>query len=170
MSEYNYCPICGEELTESNDGERTRPVCPACGFVYYRNPAPTAGVLVIENGRVLLVKRKYEPYRGMWVMPSGYIEYGEDAASTAVREAREETGVLVELDGIHTVVSVFDDPRGDTVMILYDGHVTGGELKAGDDAAAVNFFSLRDLPPIAFEAQRKILGKLSRNYPQPGRA
>lgn len=161
MSEYNYCPMCGARLTERKDGGRPRPVCPVCGFVYYHNPAPTAGVLVLEGDSVLLVRRRYEPYKGMWVMPSGYIEYEEDADATAVRELREETGTEVELDGIHSVVSCFDDPRGNTVMILYEGHITGGELKAGDDAESVKFFPLNDLPPVAFEAQRAILGRLS---------
>jgi len=164
MNEYNYCPVCRAELTESKDGGRPRPACPECGFVYYNNPAPTAGVLVLEGNSVLLVKRRYEPYKGMWVMPSGYIEYEEDASTTAVRELREETGAEAELDGIHTVVSCFDDPRGNTVMILYEGHITGGRLKAGDDAESVKFFPLDNLPPVAFEAQRAILGRLSGTY------
>ncbi|MBD3178554.1 MAG: NUDIX domain-containing protein [Candidatus Latescibacteria bacterium] len=164
MKKYRYCPICSEELAERDDGERTRPVCPNCGFVHYLNPSPAAGVLVMKEGSVLLVRRRYQPYRGMWVMPSGYIEYEEDVEDTALRELREETGLLAELDGIHTVVSVSDDPRGNTVMVLYEGHITGGELKAGDDAEDVRFFPLDDLPPVAFQAQRTILGRLSRRY------
>jgi ADP-ribose pyrophosphatase YjhB (NUDIX family) len=169
MNEYNYCPVCGEELGEKDDGERTRPACGNCGFVHYRNPAPTAGVLVVRDGSVLLVKRRYEPYRGMWVLPSGYIEYGEDAETTALRELREETGLIAELDGIDSVVTVFDDPRGNTVMVLYEGHITGGELEGGDDAEEAAFFPLGELPPVAFEAQRRILGRVSRGYlPESG--
>ena len=131
MKIYKFCPVCKEKLVEKTESGYPRLKCPQCGFIYYRNPAPTAGVLVVKDNRVLLVKRRYEPFRGFWVMPSGYIEYEESAAETAIREVEEEAGVIVELDGIHAVESCFDDPRGNTVMILYKGHITGGSLKAG---------------------------------------
>ncbi|MCD6378942.1 NUDIX hydrolase [bacterium] len=161
---YKFCPICKEKLIERVEGGYPRLRCPHCGFVYYHNPAPTAGVLVIEDGRLLLVKRRFEPYRGFWVMPSGYIEYQESASETAVREAEEEAGVCVELDGIHAVESCFDDPRGNTVMILYRGHIIDGSLKAGDDAEEVAFFAINNLPEIAFDLQKRILSKLKEEY------
>ncbi|HMA77152.1 MAG TPA: NUDIX hydrolase [Candidatus Krumholzibacteriaceae bacterium] len=161
---YKYCPVCKEKLVEKTEGGYPRLKCSSCGFVHYRNPAPTAGVLVIEDGSVLLVKRRYEPYRGLWVMPSGYIEYGESAAETAVREVEEEAGVCVDLTSIHAVESCFDDPRGNTLMILYRGRITGGSLEAGDDADDAAFFPINDLPNIAFDAQKRILGKLKEEY------
>ncbi len=164
MNIYKFCPLCKEKLVEKIEGGYQRFKCPQCGFVHYRNPAPTAGVLVVENNRVLLVKRRFEPYRGLWVMPSGYIEYEESASETAVREVEEETGVCVELDGIHAIESCFDDPRGNTVMILYRGHITGGNLEAGDDAEEVGFFAINNLPDIAFDLQKRILGKLKEEY------
>ena len=164
MNIYKFCPLCKEKLVEKIKGGYPRLKCPQCGFVHYQNPAPTAGVLVVEDKRVLLVKRRYEPYRGLWVMPSGYIEYKESASETAVREVEEEAGVSVELEGIHAVESCFDDPRGNTVMILYRGHITGGNLEAGDDAEEVGFFAINNLPDIAFDLQKRILGKLREEY------
>ena len=115
--------------------------CAGCGFVHYLNPAPAAGILVFdESGRILLVKRAFEPYRGTWVIPSGYIEYDEDIRSTAVRELKEETGFDVVIEGIHAVESCFDDPRGNTLLVLFKGKITGGALKAGDDAEKAEFF------------------------------
>jgi 8-oxo-dGTP diphosphatase len=129
--------------------------------VQYLNPAPAAGVLVRDGGRVLLVQRRYEPFRGLWVVPSGFIEYGEDIRDTAVREVREETGLEVEIDSLHAVESCRDDPRGDTVVVLFGGRVVGGELRAGDDAIGAAFFPVGELPPIAFACQRRILSRLS---------
>ena len=135
--------------------------CGECGFVQYLNPAPAAGILVRDDeGRVLLVRRKFEPFAGLWTMPAGFIEYGEEVAETAVRELEEETGLVIEIDGIHEVESCRDDPRGNTVLVLFVGHVKGGELEAGDDAEEVGFFSLDSLPEIAFACQRRVLGRL----------
>jgi ADP-ribose pyrophosphatase YjhB (NUDIX family) len=161
---YKFCPICKEKLIERIEGGYPRLGCPKCGFVYYHNPAPAAGVLVMKDGKLLLVKRRYEPYRGLWVMPSGYIEYQESVSETAVREVEEEAGIRVELDGIYAVESCFDDPRGNTVLVLYRGHITGGSLKAGDDAEEVGFFAINNLPDIAFDLQKRILGKLKEEY------
>jgi 8-oxo-dGTP diphosphatase len=160
--EYVYCPLCGTRLEKADEAGHPRMRCPACGFVHYRNPAPAAGVVVRDGDRVLLVKRRFEPYRGAWVIPSGFIEYDEDVRETAVREIREETGLAVELDGLHAVESCFDDPRGMTLLVLYRGRITGGKLTAGDDAEDVGFFALDALPEIAFEAHRKVLGELAR--------
>lgn len=160
MRDFSFCPICGEELSAREEGGIRRPFCENCGFVHYRNPSPAAGVLVREDEKVLLVQRRYAPFKGMWVIPSGYIEYGESPAETAVRELKEETGVDVELEGIHSVEPCFDDPRGDTIFILYSGYIKGGRLAPGDDASDARFFSLRDLPPIAFDVQNLILGRL----------
>jgi 8-oxo-dGTP diphosphatase len=159
--EYVFCPLCGTRLERVEDAGHARMKCPACGFVHYRNPAPAAGVVVREGGRVLLVRRRFDPYRGKWSIPSGFIEYEEDVRSTAVREVREETGLAVEIDALHAVESCFDDPRGASVLVLFRGHIVGGRLAAGDDAEEVAFFELNTLPEIAFEAHRKVLGELA---------
>jgi len=161
--EFTYCPLCGTPLAREREGHPVRMKCRVCGFVDYQNPAPAVGVIMIENGQVLLVRRRFDPYRGLWAIPSGFIEYDEDVRSTGVREALEETGLAVEIDSLHAVESCFDDPRGNTLLVLYRAHATGGVLKAGDDAEEVRFFPLSDLPPIAFEAHRKTLGQLAKN-------
>ncbi len=159
---YAYCPRCGTPLVARLEGTRARMACPACGFVHYRNPAPAVGVVIVEEGRVLLARRRFEPYKGMWTLPSGFIEYDEDLRATGVREAREETGLDVELGALHSVQSCFDDPRGNALLVLYRARVVGGALAAGDDAAEVRWFPLTELPPIAFEAHRAALASLAR--------
>ena len=159
--EFQYCPLCGGPLSKVSEGSHQRMRCEGCSYIHYRNPAPAAGVLVLQDGKVLLVQRRFEPYRGKWSIPSGFIEYDEDVSVTAGRELLEETGLAVAIDELHAVESCFDDPRGNTLLVLYRGHITGGELRAGDDAEDVRFFSLDDLPELAFEAHRKVLGELS---------
>lgn len=158
--EFVHCPLCGEELRERSMDGCPRTVCPSCGFVHYRNPAPAVGVLLFENGRILLVKRRFEPYRGLWVIPSGFMEYEETVTECAVREIKEETGLDVEMEELHSVVSCFDDPRGNTLLVLYTGRITGGSLEPGDDAEDAAFFPLDGLPAVAFEAHRRVLGSL----------
>jgi ADP-ribose pyrophosphatase YjhB (NUDIX family) len=80
-----------------------------------------------------------------------------------VREAREETGLRVRLQGLFGVYAGRDDPRTRAVLILYHARVTGGRLEAGDDASEVDFFPLDRLPrPIAFRSHREALRDLNR--------
>jgi len=159
---FAYCPRCRETLrpVEAEEG-RIRMTCPACGFVDYHNPAPSAGVLLRGgDGRILLVRRRFDPFRGLWTIPSGYIEYDERVRETAAREMLEETGLEVALGDVVDVVSCHDDPRGNTLFVVYEATVTGGEAAAGDDAEEVGWFAPDDLPPIAFACQRRVLSKV----------
>jgi 8-oxo-dGTP diphosphatase len=140
-----YCPRCATELIWRLDGERERPACPACGFVFYFNPVVGAGALVEEDGRVILVRRRVEPKAGYWSLPAGYVEADELAEEAAIREMREETGLLIEIDGMLGVYSFGREPQTG-VLLLYSGHVVGGELQAGDDAQAVQAFAPDELP------------------------
>jgi len=158
---FRYCPHCGAGMEKVEEGGTTRMRCGECGFVQYLNPAPAAGILVRDDeGQVLLVRRKFEPFKGLWTMPAGFIEYGEEVEETAVRELEEETGLVIEIDRTYAVESCRDDPRGNTVLVLFEGHVKGGKLEAGDDAEEVGFFSLDSLPEIAFACQRRVLERL----------
>lgn len=158
---FTYCPVCSHAMDPLQEGEHRRMKCPSCGFIQYRNPASAVGVIVTRDAEVLLVKRRFDPYKGKWVIPSGFIEYDEDMREAAVREVAEETGFEVELIGLHAAESCFDDPRGNTILVLFTGRITGGELEAGDDAEDAAFFPLDRLPEIAFEAHRKVLRDLA---------
>ena len=118
-----------------------------------------AAILVeSDDGRVLLVQRANEPYRGWWMLPAGFVEYGDSAADTALREATEETGLVVELTGLQGVYFGTDDPRDIAHLVAYTARVVGGDLVPADDAAAADYFGPDDLPSqIAFEGQRQAL-------------
>lgn len=158
---YPYCPQCRAAMTERLEGGRARPVCPACGFVQYLNPAPGAAVIVRRGETVCLVQRRFAPREGQWTLPTGFQEWDEDIATTAVREAREETGLEVRLTGLFAAHTGILPPDQPVVVVFYTAEEVGGELCAGDDAADVGFFALDRLPgPIAFAVHRQVLRDL----------
>jgi len=140
-----YCPKCATELVSRLDGDRKRPTCPDCGFVFYFNPIVGAGALVETEGRVVLVRRGVEPKAGLWCLPSGYVEADELVEQAAVREMKEETGLEIEIDDMLGVYSFGREPQTG-VLLLYAAHTVGGVLQAGDDAAEVGVFAPDELP------------------------
>jgi 8-oxo-dGTP diphosphatase len=141
-----------------------RPRCPACGWVYYAKNALGAALLIVEDGKVLLVQRAHEPYLGQWMLPAGFVEYGEFAEESAVREAEEETGLDVALDGLWGFYFGTDDPRNVAHLAVYAARRVGGTLRAGDDASDARFFPRDALPEqIAFQAHRRTLADWQRD-------
>jgi ADP-ribose pyrophosphatase YjhB (NUDIX family) len=158
-----YCPRCGGPMAPKRVDDRVRAVCDRCGFVAYRNPVPAAGVILVEDGAVLLVQRKFDPRRGLWTLPAGFVEYDEHVADCAVRETKEETNLDVELRQLFGAYMAMDDPRVQVVLLLYMGRRIGGEIRAGDDASDARFFPLdAPPPPIAFQAHEQALADLRR--------
>jgi len=161
-----YCPKCAHSLeTKSLDGHE-RLVCPACGFVFYRNPAPATAALIFLGDRVVMVKRKYDPRKGLWTLPSGFIEHLESPEACLLREVKEETNLDVDIAGLFGVYSGNDDPRTPVVLIVYHTKFKGGDLKAGDDAVEIATFGLEDLPPVAFRAHNQILEDYRKSLPE----
>ena len=156
--------MCSTKLELRPLGGRDRRVCPACGYIHWRNPGVGAAVLVRDDeGRVLLIRRAPGSTKpGLWAIPAGYVDYGEDVRAAARREMREETGLLVEVGEAVFVASNSHDPAKLTVGIWFAGVVTGGKLEAGDDADDVGYFALDDLPPLAFDTDVALLGSLRR--------
>lgn len=159
---FRYCPHCRTEMTARPEGGMDRPVCPACSFVQYLNPAPGAGVIVMRGNSVCLVKRKFAPKQGQWSLPTGFMEWDEDVRFTARREALEETGLEVNITGLFAVESGLLPPDIPVLVVFFSAEEVGGTLQAGDDAAEVGFFEMGEWPgPIAFAAHRKILARLA---------
>ncbi len=116
-----------------------------------------ADALVIEGGKVLLMKREFEPFRGKWAIPGGFLEEGESVEECCVREAKEETGLDVEVEGLLGVFSnPARDPRG-TIGIVFLCRKIGGEV-GGSEEGEAKWFSLENLPELAFD-HAEILAK-----------
>lgn len=159
---HTWCPQCRTRLEQRPEGGVPRPTCPECGYVQYLNPAPGAGIVLLRGGHVCLVRRRFEPKAGQWSLPTGFMEWAESAAETAVREAREETGLQVRLTGLYEVEQGILPPDRPVVVVFYRAEETGGRLEAGDDAAEVGFFPPHDPPgPVAFAAHRRVLARLA---------
>lgn len=157
----SYCPRCATAMGMAAEHGVMRPTCPSCAYIWYRNPVPAAGVILVRDGCVLLVRRKFEPRAGWWCLPAGFMEAGETPEQSAVRELQEETGVIAQLTGLFGVYAGFDDPRVRAVLILYTGDATGGEERAGDDAIELAWFPLDALPDeLAFASHRQALAEL----------
>ena len=156
--ELNYCPCCGHPLEDRFLFGRMRRKCTNCGFIFFRDPKVASGVLAEQAGKVLLVKRLYEPHQGEWALPAGFVEIDEGPVQAALRELTEETGLIGRIKGIIGTYHIRSDPRGSIVTILYHASIVGGDLKAGDDAADVRFFAPEELPPdLAFASTKQAL-------------
>ncbi len=164
---YRFCPRCKATLEKKKLDDAVRMACPdkACGFVFYQNPAPAAGAVIVEDDAILLVKRARQPLKDQWCIPAGFTEWNEHPSETAVREVFGETGLRIELTGFFEVYSGSDDPRTNALLILYHARAVGGEMVAGDDASDVDFFQFDNLPEqIAFEANRQALTDYSARF------
>jgi 8-oxo-dGTP diphosphatase len=158
-SEVRYCPRCGAAVVHAERFGRLRAVCPQCRWIHFADPKVAAAVLVEQDGRVLLVRRANEPFRGMWTLPAGFVDAGEDPAEAASRECLEETGLTVRIHGVVDVVAGREHPRGADFIIVYAAEVLGGDLAPADDADAADWFERAQLPPLAFRATRLLLEK-----------
>jgi len=157
--ELNYCPRCSHALEDREAFGRVRRYCPACDRIVFREHKVAAGVLVEHEGKVLLVRRRLNPRRGLWTFPAGFVDFDEDPVEAAVRECREETGLEVEVTGLFDVASGREHEGGADLLLVYRARLVGGEQRPADDADRVAFFALDQLPPLAFHATRVLLDK-----------
>jgi len=158
--EINYCPRCGAPVVQAERFGARRPACTHCDWVYFADPKVAAAVLVEREGKVLLVRRINQPYRGSWSLPAGFVDAGEDPARAAERECLEESGLSVRVTGLLEVIAGREHPRGADFVIFYRAEVVSGEVRPADDADDAGFFPLDGLPPIAFQATQKFLARL----------
>lgn len=119
----------------------------------YRNPLPTVDIIIEVEGGIVLIKRKNPPHG--WAIPGGFLDWGESVETCAVREAQEETGLLVTLKDL---LYVYSDPKRDsrhhTVTTVFIASADG-EPVADDDAAQAGIFTAETLPePLAFDHDR----------------
>jgi 8-oxo-dGTP diphosphatase len=156
----NFCPRCGAPVIQAKRYGRDRPVCPACGWVYFADPKVAVAILVQKDGRVLLVRRANDPRRGLWTLPAGFVDAGEDPVKAAEREALEETGLRVQIGALLEVMYGQEHPHGAHIILFYRGEIVSGEMHAQDDVDRAAFFKLDELPPLAFNTTQRLLTTL----------
>ena len=157
--EINFCPRCGSTVSLQEKFGKLRAVCPDCGWIHFADPKVAAAVLVEQDGRVLLVRRVNEPYRGYWTLPAGFVDAGEDPARAAARECLEETSLTVRVTRVLDVIAGREHPRGADFIIFYAAQFISGIPRACDDADQVGWFERSNLPPLAFRATKIVLSE-----------
>jgi 8-oxo-dGTP diphosphatase len=110
-------------------------------------------IIELPDDKVLLIERRNEPLG--WALPGGFVDVGESIPHAAMREAKEETSLEVDLTAqLHCYGAPDRDPRGHTVSIVYVAKSRGGTPRAADDAKHLAAYSLTELPPLAFDHAR----------------
>lgn len=133
----------GFSLKVPEGDDRKRHVCDDCGWIHYVNPKIVVGAVCVWDGRFLLCKRAIEPRRGYWTIPAGYLEERESTEDGAMREAREEAGADIELDGL---LGVYNIPRISQVQMIYRARLRTPEVAAGSESLAVGLYDWADIP------------------------
>lgn len=143
---YRFCPSCGGALESRllKSGDPQRLVCASCGFVFYLDPKVAVGTIIrAADSRLVLVRRAIEPGYGLWVFPGGYVDRGEEITSAAIREAREEAGLDVRLDGLVNIYSYQGRPL---IIVVYAASVVGGDLCPDEECLEARLFSPEEIP------------------------
>ncbi len=144
MTKPNYCSQCGEKL---NPLEKN-PTCPACHTTFYQNSKPAVGILIIKDDKVLVGRRGIEPYMGEYDTIGGFLEYGEDPLDGCLRETKEETGLDIKITSFFDIFMDEYGQGGTSILVIYYlAEIVGGELKAQDDVASLEWININDLPP-----------------------
>jgi ADP-ribose pyrophosphatase YjhB (NUDIX family) len=132
---------------------RLRKVCTDCGFIAYENPKIVVGAVCGWEDRILLCRRAIEPRLGFWTLPAGYLELNETTGDGALREAMEEAGAQIALEGL---LAIYDIPRISQVQLIYRARLVSPEIEAGPESLDVRLFAWHEIPwdDLAFPSVR----------------
>lgn len=148
---FRFCPADGTKLGEPGNDSGAK--CPECGRTWYHNAAPTAGCVIVRDGKALVTLRGREPEKDRFDIPGGFLDPDEDPVAGVKREVQEELGMKIEV-GISDVVQMVPHPYGDdgdwVLAIGFIAAAAAGEPEPGDDVAAVRWVGLDELDTIDF--------------------
>ena len=157
MKKLIYCSTCKTKNHYDKIEGQIRYHCPNCKTIHYQNPKPTATLICINNNKILLVKRAFEPAKGCWSLPGGFIELQETPEDAAKRELKEETNLNGKVVKLLGNCSHFNSIFGDILLLGIEIKIDNWDgLKAGDDALDAELFDINNCPTLAFECHKKI--------------
>jgi len=130
----------------------------------YPRPAVCADILVFSRTKsstdILLIKRKFDPFKDHWALPGGFLDMDEELDTAAYRELEEETSITnIKLEQFRAFGKIGRDPRGRTVSVVYYGFLPESEKNkaiANSDAAEAIWYNINSLPPLAFDHEEII--------------
>jgi NAD+ diphosphatase len=164
LESWKHCPRCGAGVEPLDGGARIE--CPECGFRHYASSKPTASGLVLDDdGRILLARRAQEPDRGKWDLPGGFLNEGEEPRDGLRRELLEEASLDVQpLVFFDVVVDRYGDEEDAqlTLNLYWMCRVLSGTPTPADDVDELRWFAADELPPLAELAFRNNAKVISR--------
>jgi len=149
-----HCLYCGTGITKKEEDNVLRDYCPDCHCFFYENPLPVVSSILDSSRNILLVKRDRRPSRGLWCLPTGFAEAGENIEDAALRELEEETGIRGRISRLLDVHSYNSRFYGDLLFLTFVVEQTGGKLEAGDDCSHARFFPASKMPRLAFRPNK----------------
>jgi len=146
-----YCPNCTQPLTTREDGGRERLACPDrdCGFIHFGNFSIGCAGVVIRDNKALLVQRGWEPFRGSWQIPGGYVEHDEPIIEAVEREILEEAGIVAKArDAIgfrHSIGGSIGGPSTNMYVVFRLDYVEGDPKWDDDEIIGAGFYSADEM-------------------------
>ncbi|MBU0974277.1 NUDIX hydrolase [Patescibacteria group bacterium] len=165
-NKYIYCTLCTGALSLERQAqdEHSRLTCSKCGFVFYQNPTPTVLAIIEQADKLLLVKRKNEPFKGSWTLPGGFVEVGQNLEMALKQEILEELGIKIsDYSYFGSYVSQYHTKfvMEDIVCTAFKVAADNYEFKIGSDVVDAKFFSKSNLPEtVPFKDVQVIIEKL----------
>jgi 8-oxo-dGTP diphosphatase len=161
---YQFCPFCGKKLAIRIEEEHERKFCTSCNWTFYPHVAASVEAIIIKEGRALMVRRRREPYKGTWMFPAGFVDFGEHPEETLVREIKEETGLKLKKATLWKVLQTEDDPRQPGhFLFIYKVKVLGSKLKTDEEEnQGIGWFDLRHPPKIGWKAHKYVMKLLQK--------
>lgn len=149
-----FCQRCGSPMAILERHDRLRPVCTSCGYTWFADPKLSAVVVVELGGKIVLHRRAMTPARGLWTLPGGFVDRGEDIESAARREVWEETGITItDL----TSMGILSE-RGEVVVLAaYHASAPEQPLVKSNESLEIGAFDPDKLPPLAFHRDLRII-------------
>ncbi|MCY4624284.1 MAG: NUDIX domain-containing protein [Chloroflexi bacterium] len=157
FTDFESCPMCRGSVTIRTVDGQWRPYCAHCRLIIQLGPKLVATVLIGDPSKLLMVQRSYGEEKGRWALPGGYVEQGEVVEEAAAREAVEETGIEVTITGL---VGLFSASGRPIVVAAYGATAVGGALTTDSwEIDGAGYFSVDNLPPLAFPQDDRIIAK-----------
>ncbi|MBI2074517.1 MAG: NUDIX hydrolase [Candidatus Levybacteria bacterium] len=153
---YTFCPYCANKLILKTIDDEEVKACTNCDFIFWNNPKPVTSIILKKDNKILMLQKASDPFKEYWVLPGGFIKHEETAELAIKREAKEEIGSDVIVEGLIGVYRIDNDPRGIHIDIIYHGKLNG-EIKLGKEDKSWHYFFINELPEhIAYKHREAI--------------
>lgn len=174
LTSYTHCPMCGTQYDEKKQKHPIHKKCFKCGYKFFENLRVAVAALIVNDGKLLLVKRAVKPRKGSWDVPGGFVDPDEHPERAILRELKEELGVNGTVEKLFGVFAVnhyeWQGKINYVCDLAYQITLESTELTPQDDVSEYQWFAFDELPSsdeLAFKTTREMVSKLrSQKTPQ----